>query len=95
MSERAFYILAYDIANDRRRQKIARLCEAIGDRVQESVFEAYLTAAELEKLLKKTAKVMKPAEDSLRVYTLCAACRGKIAAHGLGRVTPPPAVQIV
>jgi CRISPR-associated protein Cas2 len=93
--ERSFYVLAYDIADDKRRAKIARLMESIGERVQGSVFEAYLTRLELEKLLKRVAKIMKVEEDSLRVYLLCAACREKVRSFGCGQVTPPPGVLIV
>jgi CRISPR-associated protein Cas2 len=93
--ERNFYLLTYDIADNKRRQKIARLCEAVAERVQESVFEAYLTPDELSKLLKKTARRFKDEEDSLRVYLLCAACREKVATFGQGKVTPPPAVVVV
>ena len=95
MSARSFYVLAYDLANDRRRQKIARLMEATGSRVQGSVFEAYLTASELELRVKKSGKIMVLKEDSLRVYVLCADCRAKVWALGLGKVTPPPGVMVV
>jgi CRISPR-associated protein Cas2 len=95
MAERGFYVIAYDIVDDKRRSKIARYLEAIGDRVQGSVFEAYLTPAELEKLLKKLKRVLKAEEDSLRVYLLCAACREKVHTEGRGVVTPPPGVRIV
>jgi CRISPR-associated protein Cas2 len=95
MAERGFYVIAYDIVDDKRRSKIARYLEATGDRVQGSVFEAYLTAAELDKLLKKLKKVLKGEEDSLRVYLLCGACREKVHTEGRGKVTPPPGVRIV
>lgn len=93
--ERKFYVLAYDIVDDRRRQKIARLCEAVAERVQGSVFEGYFTEVELEKLLKQLKRVYKEQEDSLRVYYLCADCREKAAAHGRGRLTAAPGLVIV
>jgi len=93
--ERVFYVLAYDMTDDRRRAKIARLMESLGLRVQGSVFEAYLTKSELEKLLKRAVKLMKAEEDSLRIYMLCAACREKVRTEGRGQVTPPPGVIIV
>ncbi len=93
--ERNFYLLTYDIADNKRRQKIAKLCEAVAERVQESVFEAYLTPEELQKLLKKTARRFKEEEDSLRVYILCGACQGKVVTFGLGKVTPPPGAVVV
>ncbi len=95
MAERGFYVVAYDVVADRRRAKIAKYLEAVGDRVQESVFECYLTAAELAKLQKKLGKVLNQEEDSLRYYFLCSDCRGKIRTAGRGQVTPPPGVKIV
>ena len=95
MSERSFYLLAYDLADDRRRAKIARLMESVGNRVQGSVFEAYLSAAELEQLIKKSSKIMLMKEDSLRIYFLCSECRARVRAVGVGRITPPPGVMVV
>jgi len=95
MAERSFYLLTYDIADPKRLAKVAKAMEAVGERVQDSVFEAWLDETELEKLLKKTKKVMKESQDSLRIYTLCGACRGKIHCVGQGKVTPPPQAMIV
>ena len=93
--ERSFYVLAYDIADDRRRQKIAKICESTAERVQGSVFEAYLTKMELKELIKRVDMVFDQKEDSLRIYFLCADCREKIETEGLGRVTPEPGLTIV
>ena len=93
--ERSFYVVVYDVVNDKRRQKVAKYMESIGDRVQKSVFEIYLSPPELEKVLKKTGKLINIKEDSLRVYNLCSACRGRVQSLGVGRVTRPPEVMIV
>ena len=95
MSQPDFYLLAYDISDDKRRAKIARIIEAAGARVQGSVFEAYLSPADLQTLIKRIKKVMKKGEDSLRVYFLCEDCRKKIQAIGSGAVTQPPDVVIL
>ncbi len=95
MSDRSFFLLAYDIADNKRRAKIARLMESLGERVQGSVFEAYLTPAELEKIVSRSGKVMKMEEDSLRIYTVCEACRPRLKTLGQGKPTPPPALMIV
>jgi CRISPR-associated protein Cas2 len=95
MTTRSFYLLAYDMSDDKRRAKIAKLMESLGERVQGSVFEAYLNAAELQKIVKKSEKIMKMEEDSLRVYFLCEACRPKLQLLGQGKPTPPPDTMIV
>lgn len=95
MPSRAFFLFAYDIPSDPRRLKIARLMESVGERVQYSVFEAYLAPGELEKVLKKAGKVMDLQKDSLRVYFLCDQCRARVITKGAGRVTPPPSTQVI
>ena len=95
MGERSFYLLAYDISDDKRRARLAKWMEAVGDRVQNSVFEAWLTSAELEKLLAKAHKRLKKEEDSLRVYSLCDPCRKKVQHWGVVKTVAVPGVKIV
>lgn len=95
MTERSFFVLVYDIVDDRRRNKVAKAMKSLGDRVQRSVFEAYLTDKELAALVKRMEKLLDKEADSLRVYTLCSACRQKISMVGTGSVTEPPGLMIV
>jgi CRISPR-associated protein Cas2 len=90
-----FVLLAYDIANDRRRSALVKVLEAYGDRVQESVFECSLTQATLRELLRQAEPILDRTRDSLRIYRLCVACLGKVAVHGLAPAGPPPAALIV
>lgn len=93
--ERSFYVVVYDVVDDKRRLKVSKSLEAIGERAQKSVFEVYLTSSELEKLLKKMGRLIKSEEDAVRVYDLCSACRGKVQSLGQGKVTQPPGLVIV
>lgn len=95
MSERQFLLLVYDIADDKRRARIAKAMEAVGKRVQGSVFEAWMNSSELEKALKKVLKHFDQNEDSLRIYTLCAECRVKVRIQGIGLRTPPPRSVVI
>ena len=95
MAEPNFYVLAYDVVDDKRRLKVAKMLERVGDRVQYSVFEVYLTSPELDKLIKRLGKVLNADEDSLRVYALCGGCRGRVQTVGKAAVTPPPGVRII
>ncbi len=67
-----FVVVSYDIADDRRRNRIHRLMEGYGTRVQYSVFECDLSAAHLKQLRGKLKDLMAPREDSIRFYFLCA-----------------------
>ncbi len=68
------YIVSYDIAEDKKRNKACRLLKDYGRRVQYSVFECRLSLDELLELLKRVAPLLTGARDSLRVYGLCHSC---------------------
>jgi CRISPR-associated protein Cas2 len=93
--KRRFYVVVYDVVDDRRRSKISRFLESLGERVQKSVFEIYLTEKELERLRKKINRWIEAQEDSVRLYELCAMCREKAESIGQGQLTPPPGLTIV
>lgn len=78
----AFYVVSYDIPDDRRRTKVHDTLTGFGEWVQYSVFECYLTKKELLLLRSKLAKLMKPQEDKLRVYNLCEGCVRKVETVG-------------
>ena len=48
MAARGFYLRTYDMDDGRRRLKLAKIMESVGHLLQYSVFEAYLSAPELQ-----------------------------------------------
>jgi len=65
------YLIAYDIADDSRREDIATLLSGYGPRVQLSVFECD-TRSRLETtdLRGKLRQLIDPVEDQIRIYPL-------------------------
>ena len=61
----ALYVMAYDIADDRRRHRIARLAEGLGHRAQKSVFLVELSAVELESTLRRLHRIIDPEFDTV------------------------------
>lgn len=90
-SERALYVIAYDIPDDRRRAKVHKVLCGFGDWTQYSLFECHLTDKELVALHGRLEKVLEPEEDSVRVYVMCAACVAKVETVG----SPKPAEKKV
>jgi CRISPR-associated protein Cas2 len=90
-----FYSICYDVKDDGRRLKIAKVLKDFGTRVQLSVFEADLDAGKLERLKNRVRKVLNGAEDSLRLYPLCATCMSRIEIIGQGIVSQDPEVIII
>ena len=75
----AFYVISYDISKTKTRNKVAKLLEGYGRRIQYSVFECEIEEASYaslyEKLLKQT---LESGTDSIRIYRLCKKCAGKV-----------------
>lgn len=69
-----FLVVAYDVVDDKRRQKIAKLLQQHGQRCNDSVFECVLTDAKIEKLKGKLAKLANEKEDVILYYYLCLSC---------------------
>ena len=59
-----------DAAGRRRLRQIARQCVNYGQRVQNSVFECLLDAAQCRQLQRKLCSIMDETVDSLRFYYL-------------------------
>ncbi len=51
-----FYIICYDVPDNKRRKQIADLLEGYGSRVQYSVFECVLRQKQFQNLQKKLKK---------------------------------------
>lgn len=65
-------VVCYDIPDTRRRNRVARVLEGFGERVQKSVFECPLDAAGEAALRQALEGLPDPREDKLRFYALCA-----------------------
>lgn len=58
-------LIAYDIADDARRGRLAKLLESYGDRIQYSVFLIDLTAAQEVRLKRAAASLIDVGVDSI------------------------------
>lgn len=65
------YVIAYDIADDGRREDVATLLSGYGPRVQLSVFECDVRGRqEAGDLQAKLRTLIDPVEDQVRLYPL-------------------------
>lgn len=68
-------LITYDVstqtdAGKRRLRHVAKCCQDYGIRVQNSVFECVVDAAQLKQLQHRLQSLIDPSADSLRFYTL-------------------------
>ncbi len=79
------YLVAYDIANDKRRTKLHKALSGFGAWTQFSLFECHLDDKQLVALRHRVARIINPDEDNVRVYPVCAACMAKVETYGSER----------
>lgn len=77
-----YIVVAYDITDDKRRNKICDILLSYGNRVNYSVFECFLEDKEIQKLKKKIEKYLKKDEDIVLYYYLCKDCLEKVERIG-------------
>lgn len=80
-------VVTYDVntasaSGAKRLRKVAKLCERYGMRVQNSVFEVLVDAAQLTALKHELRKVIDLEHDSIRFYRLGNSYQNKIDTMG-------------
>lgn len=81
-----FYLIIYDLpdskAANKRRTRLHKLLSGYGTWTQYSVFECFLTAVQFAKLQIQVEKLIKPEEDSIRMYVLDAGAVKRTITYG-------------
>lgn len=90
-----FLVVSYDISDDKRRVRLAKIMEDYLTRVQYSVFEGEIDDKHYQEMAKRLKKVIALAEDSVRVYHLCEACLNRTEIIGTGHLTKDPEVYMI
>lgn len=78
MRGKHFYVVAYDISDDKRRRKVVKLMESIGTRMNYSVFECMLTEIQYKNMCKRLTKLVIKKEDWVNIYPICTECYARI-----------------
>ena len=76
----AAVLVAYDIPDDRRRARVAKVLLRFGPRVQYSVFLARRGSA--PEIVKALVGIIDATHDDVRIHPLCATCIGKTVLLG-------------
>ena len=69
-----FVVVAYDISDDKRRQRFAKTLTNFGVRCNYSVFECLLTESQIKTMQKRLNKIVDSREDCILYYYLCKSC---------------------
>lgn len=82
-------IVAYDIANPRRLNKVAKVVADYGLRVQKSIFEVTVDDAIFAEMKARIEEIIVPEHDGVKYYPLCEKCAGTVEIIGQGLFTDP------
>ena len=99
MSDAKWWLVSYDVRNDKRLRRCAKHMEGYGHRVQFSVFRCWMTSIESERLRWELTAFLEK-EDAVLLIPLCDRCvAGIVGIHGTERppdwTDEPPSHQIV
>ena len=83
-SSRYIVLAIYDIADNKRRQRMVKCLSRYAVRVQKSCFEGILTPKQCMQMEKFASRIINDREDSLRVYLL--RDHTKVKSWGRGKI---------
>ena len=86
---KAWYIVSYDVRDDRRLKQVARKLCGFGTRLQYSIFRCRLSERDLERLRWELTQVLTE-DDSLLIVSLCDHCIEKLKARNPNTHWPKP-----
>lgn len=79
-----FYVVAFDISDDKTRYRVVKVLKGYGYRVQKSVFECpNLSEERFSTLKRKLEALIDFSTDSVRYYAQCGSCLRKMDMSGL------------
>lgn len=73
-----FFVIAYDISNTKRRNRVIKILRPYGVRVNFSVFECMLTNKQTVEIKERIHSVIDGRYDRVIYYPLCLDCYSKI-----------------
>lgn len=80
-----FFLVCFDIADDRIRYRVVKVLKGFGKRVQKSVFECpNLTEERFLKMKNSIDDLIDQGDDSVRYYLMCRGCIRRMEYSGIG-----------
>ncbi len=88
-------IVAYDIADPKRLQRIAKIMKDYGVRVQKSIFEVEITEMSFREMRRRAELNLEPSVDGVKFFPLCERCSDTLVTLGLCAVFPDEGTVLV
>jgi len=82
-------IVAYDIADPKRLNKVAKVIKDYGLRVQKSIFEVSVDHRLIAEMKARIEDIIEPSADGVKYFPLCEKCAGTVEIIGQGIFIDP------
>jgi CRISPR-associated protein Cas2 len=82
-------IVAYDIADPKRLNRVAKIIKDYGLRVQKSIFEVDVGKSSFSEMKARIENVIEPDLDGVKYFPLCEKCAGTVEIIGQGIFIDP------
>lgn len=82
-------IVAYDIANPSRLNRIAKVIKDYGVRVQKSMFEITVDHTSFSEMKARVEKIIESSENGVKYFPICEKRSGKLEIIGEGIFVDP------
>jgi CRISPR-associated protein Cas2 len=83
------HVIAYDIADDGARVKVADRLATIGYRIQRSVFQVDAPPEAVAAVVAMVEGLIEHDKDVIHVFRICGACETHRIVHGQGSIVAP------
>jgi CRISPR-associated protein Cas2 len=80
-------IVAYDISDERRLQRVAKVMLDYGVRVQKSIFEITASNTVFLVMKRRVEEIIVAEADGVKYFPLCERCAGSVEIIGQGQFT--------
>jgi CRISPR-associated protein Cas2 len=87
-------LIVYDIADNHRRSHLSNFLEGYGRRVQESVFECFVSLEQMPVIFERASRIV-AIGDNLRFYWIPSDAVPRTLTVGSTPPTPPPDYYII
>ncbi len=82
-------IVAYDIADPKRLNRVAKIIKDYGNRVQKSIFEVTVDNKRFREMKSRIEHEIQPDEDGVKYFPLCEKCAVTVENIGDGVFIDP------
>lgn len=90
-----YFLVAYDISDPKRLQKVYKKLKGFGTRLQLSVFECHLTPREFVIMRDAVEKLINQEEDRILILRCCPTCKNKIESIGIQKRGREPGETVI